>query len=331
MELGEYWSSLFSPPLMLALVATIGYLVGRKRLAAENDDRAKNRNEIARALSVAQELESITHRLRKSLASHVPAVAKFNSKVARLEQSDNLGWHDLCDKANELLKPALRLSNEISNAHAAILQQMQQLSLFAELRTDPLTGAANRRAFDDSIDTLVKEFNRYGAPVSVAMLDIDHFKQVNDEHGHLQGDVVLRDLAELLRDSLRECDIVARYGGEEFAIIMPQTKLAPAAMLGQRLRAKVEENLPITVSIGLAEMTAGGTATTIVQRADAAMYQAKVNGRNQVYVHEGANGPITDGPTFSARNVVPLPLAEETHPEADAEEATGHSLTTCHD
>ncbi|HEX3725163.1 MAG TPA: GGDEF domain-containing protein [Pirellulales bacterium] len=290
MESVQDWSALFSPSLMLAVVAALGYWVGRRRYSKGADERAKSRQEIDRALSVAKELETITNRLRKSISSHVPAVAKFNSRLARLEQCDNYGWLDLSDRANELLKPALRLSTEISNAHSAILQQMTQLSLFAELRTDPLTGVSNRRAFDDSLDSLSKQHSRYGVPVSVAMLDIDFFKRVNDHRGHLQGDILLREIADLLRESVRECDMVARYGGEEFAIVMPHTTLQPACGLSERLRASIEEHLPITVSIGVTELVKGDTPTAAIQRADAALYLAKVNGRNCVYVHEGPQG-----------------------------------------
>jgi diguanylate cyclase len=307
MELSHFWSSLLSPSVMLALVAAIGYWVGRRRLKLAGDDRAKNRQEMLRALAVAQELEEITNRLRKSLASHVPAVVKFNSRLSRMEQCDSFGWHDLSERANELLKPALRLSTEISNAHSSILQQMTQLSLFAELRTDPLTGASNRRAFDDSLDGLVKQFTRYGVPVSIAMLDIDFFKRVNDQYGHMQGDMVLRELSELLRGSLRECDMVARYGGEEFAIVMPHTELYPAVKLCERLRASIEDNMTITVSFGVAELIVGDTPATAVQRADAALYQAKVHGRNRVYVHEGSSGRITESAMYLAKAAPPEP------------------------
>ena len=185
MDLGPF-SSLFSPPLTLAVVATIGYWIGRRRTIVV-DDSAKNRQEILRALDVARELEAITYRLRKSISSQVPAVNKFNSQLSHLEETDQLSWNELCDRVNDLLKPALRLGAEISNAHSSILQQMTQLSLFAELRTDPLTGASNRRAFDDSLDAMVKQYARYRAPVSVAMLDIDFFKRVNDQFGHVQN------------------------------------------------------------------------------------------------------------------------------------------------
>jgi diguanylate cyclase (GGDEF)-like protein len=294
MEMGQFDSSLFSPPLMLAIVAAIGYWVGRRRLVVTGDDSVKNRQELLRALDVAKELESITNRLRKSISAQVPAVNKFNSQLAHLEETDQLSWYELSERVSDLLKPAMRLGAEISNAHSSILQQMTQLSLFAELRTDPLTGAANRRTFDESLESVVKQYARYRAPVAVAMLDIDYFKRVNDQHGHVQGDIALRELAELLKGCLRECDTLARYGGEEFAIIMPHTALAAATALGERLRAAIEKNMLITVSIGVAELVLGDDPSTLVQRADAALYQAKLNGRNRVYAHEGICGRIVE-------------------------------------
>jgi diguanylate cyclase (GGDEF)-like protein len=292
---------------MLAVVATIGYWVGRRRTHVV-DESAKNRQELLRALDVARELEAITQRLRKAITAQVPAVNKFNSQLAHLEETDQLSWNELCDRVNDLLKPALRLGAEISNAHSSILQQMTQLSLFAELRTDPLTGAANRRAFDEALDSVVKQYTRYRASVSVAMLDIDFFKRVNDQYGHVQGDITLRELADLLKESLRECDMVARYGGEEFAIVMPHTALAAAAALSERLRATIEKSTRITVSIGLAELVLGDDPSTLMQRADAALYQAKLHGRNRVCAHEGVCGKIVE-----AEN---LPSSSQASPDA---------------
>jgi diguanylate cyclase (GGDEF)-like protein len=278
--------------MLLSVVATVGYVLGRRRSGKGANNRANNRHEILRALAVAHELESIAYRLRKALDAQVPAVIKFNSRLKKFERASDISWHELCDRADEVLKPALRLSTEISHAYAEILQQMTHLSTFAELRTDPLTGASNRRAFDESLESVLKQQNRYDTPFSVAMLDIDFFKRVNDEQGHLQGDRVLQELAQLLRSSLRDCDMLARYGGEEFVILMPHTELPGACLLAERIRAAVQENLPITVSMGLAASMADDTSTSLLSRADAALYLAKGAGRNCVYLHEGPPGRI---------------------------------------
>ncbi len=278
--------------MLLSVVATVGYVLGRRRNSSMADNRAKNRHEILRALAVAHELESIAYRLRKALDAHVPAVIKFNARLKRFERASDISWHELCDRADEVLKPALRLSTEISHAYAEILQQMTHLATFAELRTDPLTGVSNRRAFDESLESTLKHQNRYETPFSIAMLDIDFFKNVNDEQGHLQGDRVLQELAQLLRSNLRDCDTLARYGGEEFVILMPHTELPGACLLSERIRAAVNANMAITVSMGLTAAMTDDTATSLLSRADAALYLAKGAGRNCVYFHEGPPGRI---------------------------------------
>jgi len=285
----------FSAPwiaLLLAVLSTFGYLLGRRRPRLSASDPASARRELARALSVAQELEAIARRVESSLRSHAPALTLFDKRLKRNERGGDVSWQELCDWADELLKPALRLSTEVSHAYAELLQQMGHLSTFADLRTDPLTGVSNRRAFDDAVQSCLSQATRNDVPLSVAMLDIDFFKTINDQHGHLQGDRALQELAKLLRETVRECDILARYGGEEFVILMPQTQLHGACQLAERLRALIDETLPFSVSIGLAAALANDSVTTLLGRADAALYAAKEQGRNRVCYHEGPSGRI---------------------------------------
>jgi diguanylate cyclase (GGDEF)-like protein len=294
MVLAESWTVSFWATVLLSVFATVGYVLGRRRPESRSRSRDNTRHEIQRALAVAQELEAIAYRLRKSMALHVPAIVKFNGRLQRWERTSELSWHQLCDQADELLKPALRLSTEISHAYADLLQQMTHLSTFAELRTDPLTGIANRRAFDDSLDKLLERRAEEpdDAPLALAMLDLDQFKRINDEHGHLQGDRVLQDLAQLLKISIREGDVLARFGGEEFVVLMPRTLLRSACNLAERMRARIEEKLVTTASIGVAVSQSGESATSLLARADAALYTAKKEGRNCVALHEGPSGRI---------------------------------------
>lgn len=157
--------------------------------------------------------------------------------------------------------------------------------------TDPLTGANNRRHF---LNLSQREFNRarrYGGPVTVMMMDIDHFKSVNDIHGHAVGDDVLRTFVRVSKKALREQDILGRLGGEEFAVTLPSTGLEGAETVAERLRAMVEAlEIPVpdgvltfTVSIGIAECGAGeGELEAQLGRADAALYRAKESGRNRL-------------------------------------------------
>ena len=163
--------------------------------------------------------------------------------------------------------------------------------------TDALTGLANRRLFNYLIDREINRSRRYGRPVSLLMMDIDFFKRINDTWGHPAGDVVLRDLGALVRQSVRKLDVPVRYGGEEFAIILPETTLEEAVNLAERFRIMVErtvfsngrERLPVTISIGIASIGNNSVNENISQEeflqiADGALYQAKQSGRNRIAV-----------------------------------------------
>ncbi|HTX60142.1 MAG TPA: diguanylate cyclase [Verrucomicrobiae bacterium] len=152
-------------------------------------------------------------------------------------------------------------------------------------RLDGLTGVANRRTFDEELERLWALARRARVPLAVAMLDIDRFKEYNDEYGHLAGDDVLRNVAGVGVSALRRGgDCFARYGGEEFAAILYAVDDSGAASLSERVRAQVERECGITVSVGVASRvpSAGESATSLVADADAGLYRAKERGRNRV-------------------------------------------------
>ena len=124
---------------------------------------------------------------------------------------DEAAWKDLCKEAEGILGPTLQLAAQIAHAYDEIRRQSNHLMTFTEVRTDPLTGVCNRRAMDETLASLVAMKNRYDAIFSLGMFDIDHFKKVNDELGHLAGDEVLQKVAKLMDECVRETDIVTRY------------------------------------------------------------------------------------------------------------------------
>jgi diguanylate cyclase len=159
--------------------------------------------------------------------------------------------------------------------------------------TDGLTGLANRKAFDSEFDRLFQDATRSKASFTLLMLDIDHFKAFNDNFGHQVGDQVLRLVARTLKDSIKGKDFAARYGGEEFSIILPDTDLAGAIIVGNALRKAVASKDVInrstgktlgriTMSVGVAQFDGDRTPEDLIERADSALYIAKHNGRNQV-------------------------------------------------
>jgi diguanylate cyclase (GGDEF)-like protein len=160
--------------------------------------------------------------------------------------------------------------------------------------TDPLTGVYNRRGLFEVGEFEFLRSRRIGRPFCVMMLDIDHFKRVNDHYGHATGDQALRRLAERCVAGSRAVDLISRYGGEEFIILLPETHLESARLVAERLRQSIMAEpfttdagpLRITISIGVAEATPMDTLNTLIERADAALYSAKHLGRNCVIVNE---------------------------------------------
>lgn len=180
------------------------------------------------------------------------------------------------------------------------IRRHRGLELFiAEARTDIVTGLKNRRAFNEELSRLFAQRQRLGGHFSLMMIDIDDFKNLNDTHGHLSGDVVLRSVGHVLSTTLREMDIVCRYGGDEFVAICPGAKLQEAAVAAERVRQAVANatvslkrgSLQVTISLGVAEVTTAEIAESLIQRADDALFAAKHAGRNGIHLHNGQ----TDG------------------------------------
>ncbi|MFA0762151.1 MAG: hypothetical protein HZLCBSQH_002270 [Candidatus Fervidibacterota bacterium] len=166
--------------------------------------------------------------------------------------------------------------------------------------TDALTGVPNRRYWDLRLAEEIARAQRYRYPLAVLMVDIDHFKRVNDTYGHQVGDVALQQVASRLRSNLRRTDVLARYGGEEFGVLAPQTSLEAAKVLAERLRHAIASepiwvnsdlSIPLTISVGVAVFPEHGqNESDLVAAADAALYRAKEEGRNCVRVAEVSEG-----------------------------------------
>ncbi|RMD71663.1 MAG: GGDEF domain-containing protein, partial [Gammaproteobacteria bacterium] len=154
---------------------------------------------------------------------------------------------------------------------------------------DPLTGVGNRLAMEQAIGREVEFAHRYRLPLALAIIDIDHFKRINDRYGHLAGDCVLKHLVERIRTHVRKTDLVFRYGGEEFAVLL-NAEIEDAAKVAERIRVEVESHpyacgdgaIAVTVSIGIAALKAGEAPLALFDRADKALYDAKRSGRNRL-------------------------------------------------
>jgi diguanylate cyclase (GGDEF)-like protein len=184
----------------------------------------------------------------------------------------------------------IRLMRQLQEAHRKIAELVV---------TDDLTGLANRRHFFERLDAEIDRATRYGNNLSLIMIDIDHFKRVNDTYGHPAGDIVLAEVARLLCANIRTSDLVARYGGEEFAVLIPALNAAEACLAAEKLRVIIEVNsialegppLNVTVSCGVADLQSvkhypASLKDNLIRGADKSLYQAKANGRNQVVTYK---------------------------------------------
>jgi len=205
------------------------------------------------------------------------------------------GAYDYLPKAKVSGKALLRIiSNALEKAGLKREMRMAQEKLAEMSVRDELTGLFNRRYFQEALDREISGAQRYGHGLALCMLDLDHFKVVNDTHGHLCGDRVLKTFGQLLEKSIRKYDVACRYGGEEFAVILPDTSLDKAISLCERFRERIKafefifenENLHITTSVGVAASPAGGdiSGEQLVELADKALYRAKREGRDRVVV-----------------------------------------------
>ena len=166
-------------------------------------------------------------------------------------------------------------------------RKMSEAEIHLLATTDSLTGIANRREFSRVLEVEMERAKRYGAPLSLLMYDLDHFKRVNDTFGHDVGDDVLRAVTEVAKANIRTSDVAARWGGEEFLVLMPQSNLAAARSAAEKLRQAIgqcrfDKVNTITVSFGVTEWTPQDDSNALLKRVDDALYQAKENGRNRV-------------------------------------------------
>jgi diguanylate cyclase (GGDEF)-like protein len=207
------------------------------------------------------------------------------------EEAINIGASDFVIKPVRFEELLLRLKRVLKERQLTIereqmIEKLQELAI-----TDGLTKLYNSRSFYSQLELEVDRFNRYKHPLSLLLLDLDHFKQYNDNFGHLEGDKVLVRFAQIIGSCLRTMDTAYRYGGEEFTVILPETSLVEAETVAERIRTHLEEEiftpisgkkLKVTISIGVTEYYPKEELSSFIQRADKAMYISKQNGRNRV-------------------------------------------------
>ena len=194
--------------------------------------------------------------------------------------------HQLCLNFLQILSQRLRNNNKVVCEEQYHIRCMEEYA-----KIDPMTGLHNRRWLEEMYTREINRSNKGNFSLTAFMIDVDHFKNVNDTYGHLAGDQVLISVARTLDHSLRPSDMPVRYGGEEFTVFLPGTSTDNAKIIAERIRSTMEnlsvvipdgKVLPVTVSIGFAERVDGDTVPSLIERADQAVYKAKESGRNRV-------------------------------------------------
>ncbi|KPD12793.1 GGDEF domain-containing protein [Phaeobacter sp. 11ANDIMAR09] len=239
----------------------------------------------------------------------LPVVASCDPKAADALVSEVMTRSVISCSPEDEVTYLLHLMNENAIRHIPVLEKGKLVGILSireltkayellqiEANTDPLTQVSNRRPFLKTLETQFDRAQRRGLPMSVAMLDVDHFKRINDTYGHDAGDKTLQQLSRMLIREFRSIDLVGRLGGEEFALVFPDTDLIGAYAACERLRSTIQSSeiiadanrIRLTVSIGLTEICEeASVAAALLKRADELLYVAKNSGRNQVMTESG--------------------------------------------
>ena len=279
-----------------------------------DDVESRLRDLIVKQSALKQNLTEAQGRLKSMLASFVDRLADFSESTAdyqekiekcaeRITQADTIG--ELSDVLDDVMREtrgiqinALRSHGELTAMRQRVEESEREISRLQNelahasemVRHDPLTGALNRKGVDEAVDREIARVRRHGGPMSVAMLDIDNFKMLNDRLGHDAGDAALVHLTTVVHDTIRPQDTLARYGGEEFVILLPNTGLDDGSNVMVRVQRELtrkfffynHEKVLITFSCGVAELMAEEPPEEAIKRADSAMYLAKRMGKNRV-------------------------------------------------
>ena len=308
--------------VIAALCAAIGYMasgiLNHGQIAAEREDnRLSNELERKELNEFMQHVQAVASNVDEKVDKHSLNLVTINDDISKDIQTDPKA---VMRAVKQLFDANVQLHGELTTAQEQIeVKQLQLESYMTEARTDQLTGVSNRRAFDEEIHRLFALIGRRPSDLCLMMADIDHFKLFNDYHGHPVGDEMLQRVATSFELSTRSSDIVCRYGGEEFAILLPRTQVADALRVAERARIAVEQlqckigdcQLHVTVSIGVVELHSGETIAEFVKRGDAALYAAKLAGRNCVCHEPNVGTQQLD--QVMAMVAVPVITADELH------------------
>lgn len=307
---------------LLALGIAMGFWMAKRGVSNELANAARATLDQQNMLALIRNMASWTNDFAGDFTRYQSKMESL-SRVAADGKSASTkeGVQKLLDQiisANEALQ------SRLNNAELKLEDQTKQLAGYlTEARTDALTGLANRKAFDQKLDECFLKWQQSKAMFSLAMIDVDHFKKVNDTYGHPAGDAVLKEMATRLAEIKHDSLLVARYGGEEFAVLINGSE-TEAAEIMERLRKSIAGktfeadgvSIPVTMSCGVSRILSDERVGKLVRRADEALYSAKMGGRNRVVVHNGTlcsglGDPSIDPTSLATSTSESLPVSNE--------------------
>lgn len=280
-----------------AIQLVAGIAIGMWLRQSDRGEAHRGRQDMVQASEIARRLAALADEMSSSAYEHRSQLDKASQMLTADDGRNDESLAELVvDVIGDIVRANQNLQSKLETAESRLEEQAAEIEAhISRSLTDPLTGLPNRREFDDRMEERMSAWNRRREAFSLVLLDVDHFKRLNDEHGHLVGDQVLAAIGRALRCAVRREDAVARYGGEEFAILLPSSALEQAVHVVEKVRGAVAAavvhhhggRIAITVSAGLATIAVNERAESLIERADSAMYAAKAAGRDRGFVHDG--------------------------------------------
>ncbi|HEX2475655.1 MAG TPA: GGDEF domain-containing protein, partial [Lacipirellulaceae bacterium] len=297
--------------LLGAFQMTAGIALGMWLRRTKSTTPPSGRHEMIHASEIAKRLRSLADDMSSSVGEHRARLDNASQLLASNEGRSGPALAELVvGVIDEIVRANHHMQSKLETAESRLQEQANEIETYiSRSLTDPLTGLPNRREFDNRMEERMAAWKRRQEIFSLLIVDVDHFKKLNDQHGHLAGDQMLAAMGKALRSAIRREDAVARYGGEEFAMLLPHTSLEQGVQVAQNVRDAVArisvdhngQQLTVTASAGLATIQTDEHAELLIHRADAALYAAKGAGRNCAFLHDGTSCQPAVGYTPDAK------------------------------